>query len=226
MQAREKILICAGAYLMAATVWFTVASPAFTEAQEQMKQLADKNKENAELKLKLLELVQVEQEKRSLQNEIEQLRSAVPKSPDIDLLMIDLEKLCLDSGLDVVSLEEPDKDKLKQTELAQEEEPKTPAGKAGDKAKAQENVKNKPAGPAKEKAGPEVETGLEKAIRQITVTGSYAGCIELMKKLEDYQRVIEINQIEISFPTEGKEERKADSKQLKIAFLVTAYYLP
>jgi len=48
-----------------------------------------------------------------------------------------------------------------------------------------------------------------------------------MRKLEDYQRVLGINQIELEVPSEtGGIRKTVDPSQLQISFLLTAYYLP
>ena len=192
--------------------------------QTKSENLTSKTKEYIELKTKLAEFSQLEAAHRSLEEEIAKLRGSVPKSPDVDILMIDLEKMCLGSGLDLVSLEEPDKEKLRHVEAAEEalvpqKMSVSTAGKALAPSKAQ-------AAGDKGKASPAVETGLLKQFLLVNAQGSYAGCVELMRKLEAYQRVIEISQIEVGFTGEGREKKEADSGQLKISFLVTAYYLP
>lgn len=231
MRNREKRLLCAVAYVLALTAWFTVAAPAVTEAQDRLNELTEKNKEDAELKIKLRDVARLRKEQQSLNSEIDQLRGSVPKSPDIDILMIDMEKMVLASGLDIVSVLEPEREKLKLSEESQETDSLQPVG--APKVSGFVSGKApppKPAAPtapgAKAGAPAPIETGLVKHVLQVTVTGSYAGFIELMKKLEAYQRVIGVNQIDLGFPTEGKEQKEPDSKRLNISFLMTAYYLP
>src|SRR5579885_697535 len=120
MQTREKILLCAAGYLIAIVLWFSGASQALTDHQTVSDELDKKSKEQTDLKIKLSDQARQQQENQKIKAEIDQLRGSVPKSPDIDILVIDLEKMCLDSHLDLVSVEEPDKDKLKATESAEE----------------------------------------------------------------------------------------------------------
>ncbi len=169
--------------------------------------------------------------------------------------MIDVERMCHESGMDLVSVQPPAKDKLK--EIAQEDKEQQQAleksgGKLSlggknkaaaisgpntdkDKDKEKKDKKDKKAKPkAKEKPKevltPEQEAGLNTLLVQCTVTGDYPSFVELIKKLEAYQRVIGINQLEIDLPeiseSDKKKMRVELNKKLQIAFLLTTYYLP
>ncbi len=220
MKRNEKILVCAVAYLAAGGLWFAVASPAFNDSQQKSTELAAKTQENTELKIKLSDNARLQREHQQLQAEIDQLRGSV-----------------LDAGMDIVSIDTPTPEKLKQVEESQgEEAPATPgaprvsqavSGGLKPAAPAQAPKPAAPQPPGTKASGPApVETGLERQVLQVTVQGSYPDFIELMKKLEAYQRVIGVSQVELGFPTTGKETKAPDSKQLKISFYMTAYYLP
>lgn len=231
MQTREKIILCTAGYLVAVGLWFGVAQGALSEAQARAEELENKKKEATELSIKLKDKVHLQKEHDDLTRDIEQVRGSVPKNPDIDLLVIDLEKMCLDSGLDLVSVEEPDKEKLRASEAAGEEpaslpQPKVSGAVSGGPAAAKPEGPKIPLPGDKNKPGSEVDTGLVKHFLLVSAQGSYAGAIELMKKLESYQRVIGVSQVDIGFPTESKEQKEPDPNQLKISFLMTAYYLP
>jgi Tfp pilus assembly protein PilO len=222
MQTREKILLCVVGYIIAVVLWFSGASQALTEHQTKSDELDAKLKEQTELKIKLSDLSRLQQEKVKLEGEIDQLRGSVPKSPDIDILIIDLEKMALESGLDLVSVEEPDKDKLRATEAADQEA----AAPKGAKAPPKPDEGPRALGPAPgaDKAKPvEVETGLVKQFMIVSAQGNYAGAVEFMKKLQAYQRVIGVSQVEVGYPTEGKEQKDLDSNELKISFLIPLY---
>lgn len=227
MQTREKILLCVIGYIIAVVLWFSGASQALTEHQTKTDELDAKLKEQTELKIKLSDLSRLQQEKVKLEGEIDQLRGSVPKSPDIDILIIDLEKMALESGLDLVSVEEPDKDKLRATEAADQEAAAPAKGPKGPAQPKPDEPRALGANPTADKAKPaEVETGLVKQFMLVSAQGNYAGAVEFMKKLQAYQRVIGVSQVEVGYPTEGKEQKDLDSSELKISFLMTAYYLP
>lgn len=227
MQTREKMIICAAGYLIAGALWFSVTSPALTDTATKTEDLNSKTKEHTDLKIKLSGLARLEKERQTLESEIDRLRGSVPKSPDIDILIIDLEKMCLDSGLDLVSIGEPDKEKLRAIEGADDAAPapKVSSVISGGGNKPPEPPKG-PAAAGAKKPQEVVETGLVKKFLQVNAQGSYAGCVELLKKLEAYERVIAITQVDVGFATEGKDVKAPDPNQLKISFLMTAYYLP
>lgn len=252
MQTREKILTCALPSVLAAVMWFGVTSQAVTDWQAKDQELKDKDKEQVVLKSKIASLNKLKNDQKRLEVDIEALRASVPKAADIDLLMIDLEKMCLESGMDLVSVQPPGKDKLK--EIAQEDKEQQALSNTGSKlslggrnkaaalsgpkaddkdkdkkdkkGKAKAKVKEKP----KEVLTPEQEAGLSTILVECTVTGDYPSFVELMKRLESYQRVIGINQIEIDLPEDSDSDKKKQkielNKNLEITFVLTTYYLP
>jgi hypothetical protein len=234
MSLRDKILVCLVPFLLAAILWFGLASQAYVDWQEKDKQIEEKNQEQTQLKTKLANLARVDKERAALNLDIEALRSAVPKSPDLDILLIDLEKMCLDSSMDLVSVDKPDAKSLSDTQ-AQDAEAKELASASGklsvgakskDVALGAKADKSKTPGGKNEVKSAEEEAGLNKQVLSVTVIGDYPSLIELMKKLQGYERVTGIGKITIGLP-DAKDKGKGDpSKQLKISFLLTAYYLP
>ncbi len=258
MQTREKILIAALPSVLAAVMWFAVTSQAVTDWQAKDQELKDKAKEQVVLKSKIANLNKLKNDQKMLEVTIESLRASVPKSADIDLLIIDLEKMCLESGMDLFSVEPPGKDKLK--EMAQEDKEQQALANTGNKLsvggknkaaalggpkaadkdteddkdkgkdkktkKGKSKVKEKP----KEVLTPEQEAGLNTLLVECKVTGDYPSFVELMKKLEAYQRVISVNGIGIALPevpdSDKKKQKIELNKNLAITFLLTTYYLP
>lgn len=240
MQSKEKVLVCAIPYLAAGYMWFALVNPAFLAGQDKSNELVEKKKQQIELKTKLFDLSRLEKEKNELTRQIEQLRDSVPKSPDMDILMIDLEKMCLESGMDIISVEEPEKEKQQQLEKMEEEARSHPeqgevtpeqginlarklVGVApvapGTVGKASSSANNA-------KQGEKVETGLSKLVKQVMLTGNYPEFVKLMKKLESYKRVIGVSQIEAELPAEIGKSKAQEVRQLVITLMITAYYLP
>jgi Tfp pilus assembly protein PilO len=217
MPFRDKILICLVPYLLAAILWFSLAGQAFSDWEDKDKQISEKSKEEVDLRTHLFQLTKLQKQKIELQSDIDRLRSAVPKSANLDILLIDLEKMCLSSGMDLVSIQKAEGKKEETPESQKAPPPKARGGKHGGKG-----------APEKPKATtPEEEVGLSKVELNTQVIGNYPALIELMKKLEAYQRVIGINHIEIQVPQEETKKSSGDpADRLKISFLVTAYYLP
>lgn len=261
MNIRTKAIICAAPLLVAGYVWFSMAAPAVTQQGEVSTALAEKQKEQIGLKSQAFEVTKIGMERATLEKEVEALRRAVPNSPDTDLLVIDLDRMCGDSGMDLVSIAPATDEKTKALEESEQMEALSEVrnkyasggllGKAkslGDvtktlKDKADETKDGAKADADKDKDGKDgkpsnkIDTGLEKKVFQVAVTGDFPGFIELIRKLEDYQRVIDINGIDVSLTGEDDsgsakgskssgEETGPDPKHLKISFLLTAYYLP
>jgi hypothetical protein len=229
MQKREKILLCVMPYGLAAYLWFSLTSPALVAGQDKTTELEGKKQEKIELETKLFDLQRTQKAHAELEKEINLLRSSVPKSPDLDLLVIDIEKMCLDSGMDLVGLKPPEADRLQAMQKLEEESQSqsTASGKLALGAKSQD--RNKPAKPAdKAKPGEATtnETGLSKLVMECHVTGDYPGYITLMKRFETYERVVGVNHIMVNLPPPAGDKKTRDPKELDISFMLTAYYLP
>jgi hypothetical protein len=227
MQKREKILLCVMPYGLAAYLWFSLANPALVAGADKSTELEGKKQEKIELETKLFDLQRTQKAHAELEKDIEQLRSSVPKSSELDLLIIDLEKMCLDSHMELVSVKPPEADRLKQMESLEEaaQTETTAPGKLALGAKSQERARTSKSGD-KAKTSGAVETGLSKSIVEVSVTGDYASYIDLMRKLEGYERVVGVNQIKVDLPPAAGDKKTRDPKQLAINFLLTAYYLP
>jgi Tfp pilus assembly protein PilO len=233
MDFRTKALLCGLPFLLSGVFWFGITGPTMSNAQIKDTQLNEKLKEQIDLKKKLLDLKQVQSQKTELSQRIDQLRQAIPKNPDMDLLVMDIEKMVLGSDMDVISVGEPDKDKIKglNTEL---EDAAQPPAKNKSATPSTPQSKTTPATPANKSANlPTIkpESGLKQQSMEVKVIGDYTNFVSLVKKLESYQRVIGINQIEIEVPEskdpkDAKSAPMADFKHLNLSFLVTAYYLP
>jgi len=232
MQLRDKVLVCALPYLFGGYLWFGVASPALVGDQDKNAELTEKQKEHIDLTTRLSDVKRQQEERARLDREIGFLRGSVPRNPDIDLLLIDLERMCLSSHMDIVGIEPPEKEREK---LAQEvEAPPASAGARTGLALGQQqlgqamtgNVSGGAFGATRAAPPTPVETGLSRLVKQVTVTGDYPGLVELMKKLEAYQRVISVNQVEAEMPPEVAQKKLQDSRHLTVTFLMTAYYLP
>jgi Tfp pilus assembly protein PilO len=233
MQVKYKIVLCVAPYLVAVGTWFGLTNQSITDWQDKGKELDEKTQEQADLKSKLTQLNSVEKEKNSLDGEIQQLRASVPKNPDVDVLIIDMEKMALESDVDIVSIGKPTDSSMKAMSEAESKDMADSkarsknlanvihGGGAADEKKPEEKKPEmkKPEGDAN-------DTGLSKEVLHVGVTGSYQGLIELMRKLSQYQRIIGVNQIEVSLPQASAKMTADPAKRLNIDFILTAYYLP
>lgn len=253
MNMREKVLLCVIPYGLAGYLWFSLTSPIFTEGATQDNALNQKRREQDDLKTKLDDLSKLEKQHKSLEDNIQTLRASVPKTADLDLMVIDLEKMALESGLDVVAVSPPGKDELKEEAEESEEEgegppvsrmpgppgiPGGPGSMPGAPPQLQGGQAAAPAASLKSKDTQVAETGLKSELVQVKLTGDYPAFVTFMRKFDAYQRVVDMNKIEVKIPTktaggdsgeggEGKgQDKEPDPKHLDITVRVTAYYLP
>ncbi len=246
---RTQFLICVLLLLLSVLAGMYLGYPAFLEAQANGEEI-----KSAQSELKVLQdkMQQIEAEKKkqhSLEGQIESIRNAVPKEPGIDLVMIDLEKMCARANVHLVSVETPDAAQL-QIISASEQEMKNVANNPlaktslGSKSLKQstsdinETINNsQPPKPAAANAPgtPPAPKLLENNIKQIYISGSFKGMEHFLEDLESYERVVEISQLAIGTP--GKENvlvrnpasdkaKKLELEQPLMTFLLKVYYLP
>src|ERR1700678_3040341 len=128
MRNSYKILLCISLFVIALTVVATKDYPAFSEMQVKAKDVDNCNKENATLTKKLDDRQRAQDEKQTLEGQIQSLRGSVPRSPELDLLVLDLERLCQSCDLDLVGVENLGSDALLQIKNADEQKAKESAG--------------------------------------------------------------------------------------------------
>ncbi len=234
MSPKIKILICVVPFVIAVAVGLMYLQPAIEEMSSKGSQVDEKRTQKETLTTKLQSEAKYQSKKNAIEKEIGALRSAVPKAPDLELFHVDLERMCKESQMDLISIQPPKTDGNQPAPA--------PASAAKDKLK---NALG-----AGGTAGSTATTAdasrpdLEEVSRQIEVTGDYNGLMRLVHKLETYQRVIKITQLKEHIPKKdnsGGKEKKVklpdsqapgegddvgDPKQLYVSMTVTAYYLP
>jgi len=248
MDLRTKAILCIVPFLVAAYVGFALAAPAVQLWQEKAAAVEEKRKEHEDLENKLRAKAKIQKEKADLNAAIDKLRDSVPKRPELELLNIDLEKMALESGIDIITFKEMDKDGLKTAGIQDEallEKPSLQKGKE-EMAKKVKTAMTPVTGPKKdgakeEKTGPP-DTGLANLTLQIKVIGDYLSLMDFVKKLETYQRVVALTSIDSHIPKKMKEakatkelpddatpsedDEQGDTKRLQTTILLTTYYLP
>ena len=238
MKKRYKIALSTVPFLLSAVVLSALTYPKVLEDKEKSSELAQKDQQYQALQAKLQQRVKAEQEKKTLETDIETLRGAVPKSPELDLAMIDLEKMCSDSSIHLLAVETPSQESMHKIATSDDEiKELIGEGKVGLGTKTLQKLTT-PAtiNGAKVDAGP-VDSGLKRLIKQVYVSGDYNGMVGLMKRLEGYQRTVGVEEISIAISTKGSSEntehtpaseraQKLGLSKPVMAFLLTLYYLP
>ncbi len=237
MKKSYKIGIASVPFVLAALVLSGLTLPKIMEDKEKSTELAQKDQQFQQLQAKLQQRVKAEQEKKTLETDIDTLRSAVPKSPELDLAMIDLERMCVDSELHLLGVETPSQESMHKISSSEEEIQEL----LGDsKVQMGSKTLKKSHGNTANGGKPEVATadsGLRRLIKQVYVSGDYNGMVNLMKRLEGYQRIVGVEEISVAVDTKGASEmatqtaaseraQKLGISKPVMAFLLTLYYLP
>lgn len=238
MRKRYKVALSTVPFLLSALVLSALTYPKVLEDKDKTSELVQKDQQYQQLQAKLQQRVKAEQEKKTLETDIETLRGAVPKSPELDLAMIDLEKMCSESSIHLLAVETPTQETMHKVSTS-EDEIKELIGESklglGSRTLQKSNTTATPPGGKADTAA--VDSGLKRLIKQVYVTGDYNGMVGLMKRLEGYQRTVGVDEISIAISTKGSNEnteRTAASERAQklglskpvMAFLLTLYYLP
>ncbi len=238
MKKQYKIAISVIPFLLAAAVLSGLTYPKILVDKEKSAELSQKDQQYQQLLAKLQQRVKAEQEKKTLETDIETLRGAVPKSPELDLAMIDLEKMCSDSSIHLLAVETPTQESMHKIATSEDEiKELIGEGKVGLGTRTlQQSTTPATTNGGKAETGA-ADSGLKRLIKQVYVTGDYNGMVGLMKRLEGYQRTVGVEEISIAISTKGSsdntEHTPASERAQKLglskpvmAFLLTLYYLP
>ena len=234
MLTRFQYAILASIYGLAILVFSLLVYPAVTEESAKVADLAQHRKQKEQLDAKLKEKLRIDKEKQTLVADIASLRNAVPKEANIDLLLIDLERLAKQANVDLIGFETPGTEDVKEThkEINQMLED------LKDKQAAKPKPKDaKPAAPAAAAKPADIgsELGLKQIDKEVYVTGDCSSMVQFVRNIEAYERVMGVSHVVIAVP---KDEAKADTdkaseraKKLKLnqpvmCFLLSVYYLP
>ncbi len=264
MNVKLKIVVAILPFGMAAAIGASLAAPAYDEYTLKAEQVAAKKAEQEDMSAKLAGQAKLQKQKKEIEASVAILRENVPKKPELEILNIDIEKMCTESNLDMVAFGEPNKEALKKAGLDEEENAanakkkiqaaaKT-AGAAAATSGAAVTAAAGSATPAAARTGAAAvktnglttaDAGLAKVTVQVKCIGDYAGLMDMVKKLETYQRVVTVSSLKATLPKkvtkEGDKEKhpelpdenalteadvQGDWKKMNISFLLTAYYLP
>ena len=249
MDIKVKIAAVLGLFVVAGGVGFSLAWPAYEEWTAKASQLEEKKNEESTLDTKLANSAKIQREKQETEAAIEALRGAIPKKPELEILNIDLEKMCKESNVDLVAFKEADTQTLKDAGLDDDTiKMKTSAQALKDKIKGKvgtaQAASSGGAAQAKKDKDDNTGTGLSKLILSVKCIGDYADIMKLIRRMETYQRVVAITEVKASIPKlvkaeKGKKlelpdidqqpsetEEQGDYHRLNCSLLLTAYYLP
>lgn len=233
MKKTTRIVIAYIPYIFAGTVFCTAVYPILTEDQSKRTELSQQQNDLQRLQAKLGDRNKVLSEQAHLEQDISTLRASVPKQPDLDILMLDLEKLSQQSGVDMIAVEPPEQKALKDLKASEAEMKSMHEDSEGKLSMGSKTLKKSTQPQNKTDLEP-APAGLKQVVRQIYLTGPYEGMIQFMARLEHYQRVLRVAQVAVSQATDesgstnpaGERAKKLKLHQPVISFIMTVYYLP
>jgi Tfp pilus assembly protein PilO len=255
MDVQAKAVLCIVPFIVAGCIGGFLAYPAYSDYASKTQQVESKKSEQSDLTAKLKENKKLKAEKDQLDNDIEALRGAVPRKPQIEILNMDLEKMCNEAGVDLVSFAAPEKESLKKLGLDDSKKDTTATTPKGKKGAAGAAGAAAAAAASAASAATKLdisEVGLSRVSMQVKCLGDYSSIQKLIKDLETYKRVVALSQFKVYVPRSGKSAEKGekgegekatgselpdegesaegdaqgDYHKLWCSFVVTAYYLP
>lgn len=247
MSRDMQIFLCVFPYLLAAVIFMTYVPMEWETSTRQATEISNLQAELARLGDKVKEKQQLLGEKARLDRSIQRMRAAVPSTPHMDILLMDLERLSDESDVDLIAVESPDLKDLKNKgqgnfmdSILQEMGGKLPL-QLGKIQQQQTPAAGKPATPVANKPPIKVEPpvdplGIQHMERRVFLTGDYNHLVDFLKRLESYERIVGIRDLIVAQPLdEDKDVTKtpASEKGKNLAldkpvmtFVMNVYYLP
>jgi len=191
------------------------------------------------LSVKVKEKETLIEQKRRLDKDIQRMRSSVPARPEMDILLMDIERLSAEAGTDLIAIEPPVEKKSDKGDNIVDSIMAEVGGRMRMTPKANRTAATtKPIQPGiqHEEASTEDPLGIKHVERRVYVTGSYNDLMKFLKRLEAYQRIVGIRSLIVSLPESSDRDmlktlasdkgRTLELDQPVMTFLMSVYYLP
>jgi hypothetical protein len=208
--------------IIAMIITHPVAS-AYNDLQATTENIAAAKQQNELCLSKLNARGRMQTEKKSLEQQMAELRAVVPKEPSLDLLMLDLENICHASHVVLVGVENPE------SGTAEAHDDLSPKPALNVRNLLNPNLATK----GEKEKGQANQPLLKQVVKEVFLAGDYDGFVQLLRKLEIYQRIIGLNNVSISVPSKetkaipsAAKAEKLKIKQPVMSFVMTVYYLP
>jgi len=243
MTRSTQIILAVLPYALTVALLLTMVQPKLTESGQLGEQIKTRTAQLNQLKTKIKAREKLLATQKQLSAELAELRQALPREPEVDLLLLDMEKMNENAGSDFVGLELPEENFKKKgsanfvDSLIAEVEDRIPEGPMKDKAKLVKKPppkpKQKPDGNKDEK---ENELGLKRLIRRVFVSGKYESLNLFLKQMKAYKRVVGVKELIVAQPADEDKEviktlasdkgKELDLSKPIMTFLMEIYYLP
>lgn len=230
----QKRALTFGPLAVGLTLALSLTYPSFTDSQREHEELAAKKQELQTILGRAADRDRLDKIKNNLQADIDALRKTIPKAPYLDLLMLDVEHMAQESKVDIIGLEQQEKQSGNQPESNDLEEIMKARNEAA--AMAATTRKIQPPTPVKKEEAAPNPFGIKQLTRRLYITGDYDNLIAFMRRLEAYQRIIAMKNLTVAIATEndanttknaaGERAQKLKLTKPVMTFLLNVYYLP
>ncbi len=228
---RYTRLLIAISPLLGAAFLVSMIQPLYAEIELLKTDTQTKKADYARLEHSLIEKGLLEKKSKSLQEDLIHLKKNLPETDQLDIVLYDMDKMAHESGIELLSLELPDEKK-----------------KTGDKdsidAVFEEMGKKLPVAqitvpgakpPAKTAEAKTADIGLRHISKRVFLSGNYPELVTFLKKLEDYERVINVSDLVVATVNSEKTgDRTPGLEKIKkfagdkpvMTFVMNVYYMP
>lgn len=243
MSNSTQMIIAGLPYVITLFLLLGYISPSLDSANRTKAELTTLTNELDRLAKKVAEKEVLLEQKRVLDKDILRMRSAVPPAPEMDILLMDIERLSDETGTDLIAVEPLSNSKkekgggenLMDSIMAEVGGRITPPGTTATTAPPRQKAPALPLGKPEEKLE-ENPLGIRHIDRRVFVSGTYSQLVSFLKKLEAYQRIVGVSNLVIALPENSEREtiktlasekgRSLDLSQPVMTFMMSVYYLP
>lgn len=245
MDLKVKIFLTATPFFMAGYTGFMVLQPTLDEYNMKQSTVSTKKEEAEQLNARLGSLGNIGKTVKDLDRQISSLRQAVPKSPDLEILNLDLERMAEAAGIDIIKFEPTVAAAGTTSSSVADETGERSSVMKGAGANALKKRIDKVTG-AKDKKDDKkdkeqntaADPGLSERNMTLTLMGSYESLVKMLNSIETYQRVLKVESLKAWVPKKikpgelpdegepGAEEELDNPDLLVITVGLKTYYLP
>lgn len=233
MSKWTKLLIASspliGAFLLAAQI-----QPLFAEIELLKTDVQNKKQDYSRLEHSLIEKGLLEKKSRTLQEDLAKMKKNLPATDQIDVVLFDMDKMAHETGINLLSVEVVD-DKKKS------------GGKDSIDAVFEEMGKKLPVaqlplpGAKPQAKSTDAKTadaisdiGLRHTSKRVFLAGNYPELVAFLKKMEDYERVINISDLTLATNASNSKDKSVGIEKVKkfagdkpvMTFIMNVYYMP
>ena len=247
-QNRNMVMIAVFAPLaISLTLAASYLGPLWEEAEKQRKEVEVKELEYRAVQDRMMQKNRLLGARNTLEQDIVHLRSAVPSTADIDVLILDLQKMARMANVEILSIEANsntsrtgDRDRDRDPNSADQELEAMFANISGINRDRDKTLVKPTVQATKDQTPP---LGIKQMQRRLYVSGRYADLVSFLRELEKYQRVLAIKDMSIGADAgQAKASGSQSNSQLRtqaqdkaqkmkistpvLSFLLNVYYLP